>query len=118
MLPIETNGLSTVCLQWGTACSTSFFVDRARKPSLEADALLVERRLRRRQARILHGSFENLAQSALDLDSRSQGRRDSNPRPPEIHSEEEPAQIRQNVVFTRCFGHRCRISRPTMAGKS
>jgi hypothetical protein len=51
IVPIETNGLSTFCLQWGVPHSTSLFVKRARKPSFEADAILVERRLRRRQAR-------------------------------------------------------------------
>jgi hypothetical protein len=34
IVPIETNGLSTVCLQWGGACSTSSFIDLARMLSV------------------------------------------------------------------------------------
>ena len=37
------------------------------------------------------------------------GRPDSNRRPPEPHSEQEPGQIRRNVAFTRCYGRPRRI---------
>ena len=45
-----------------------------------------------------------------------------NPHPPEPHSGRKLGQIRQNVAFTRCFGHRCRIwerfNRPHVARNS